>query len=167
MVLVQNIIKGINASALTADFHIPDDLKTALETADWGAGIGAFAASLLGTAVIFLLSIIILVVVYGRFFKIFLLSAISPIPLAGFASEATESLATNFLKSYIGECFRGVIILVACMIFTVFAVSPTGLNASTPGGMTWVYVGEVVMQMLLLVITVKASDRMVKEIFGF
>lgn len=167
MVVVQNIIGKINADALTANFKVPDDLRNALENADWGAGLGAFAASLIGTAAIFLLSIIILVVVYGRFFKIFLLSAIAPIPLAGFASEATESLGMNFMKSYIGECMRGIIILVACMIFTAFAVSPTGLDASTPGGMTWVYVGEVVMQMLLLVIVVKASDRLVKEIFGF
>lgn len=167
MIFAQNLIKKINAGVLTADFTVPEDLRSALETADWGAGLGAFAASLIGTAVIFLLSIIIIVVVYGRFFKIFLLASISPIPLAGFASETTESLGVNFMKSFIGECIRGVVILVACIIFSAFATSPTGLDATTPGGMTWTYIGEVVTQMLLLVIIVKTSDRLIKEIFGF
>lgn len=130
--VIQSLIQKIDAGALTADFQVPEDLASALETADWGAGMGAFVAALLLAAAIFLLSIIIIVVVYGRFFKIFLLSAIAPILLAGFASEQTETLGTNFMKSYIGECFRGIIILVACMIFSAFAVSPTGLDASTP-----------------------------------
>lgn len=164
--VVQSILLKISNGTPEAKFLVPEDLKTALESADWSAGMGAFFASLLGTAAIFLLSIIVLVVVYGRFFKIFLLSAISPIPLAGFASEATESLGLNFMKSYIGECLRGVVILLACMIFSVFVSSPTGLNSSTPGGMTWLYIGEVTMQMLLLVIVVKGSDRLVKELFG-
>ena len=165
--VIQSLIQKIDAGALTADFQVPEDLASALETADWGAGMGAFVAALLLAAAIFLLSIIIIVVVYGRFFKIFLLSAIAPIPLAGFASEQTETLGTNFMKSYIGECLRGIIILVACMIFSAFAVSPTGLDASTPGGMTWTYGAEVVLQMLLLVIVVKSSDRLIREIFGF
>ncbi len=167
MVFAQNLIKKIDEGVLTADFTVPPDLQTALETADWGAGMGAYAASLIGTAVIFLLSIIIIVVVYGRFFKIFLLASISPIPLAGFASDATETLGINFMKSFVGECIRGVVILVACIIFSAFATSPTGLDASTPGGMTWTYIGEVITQMLLLVIIVKTSDRLIKEIFGF
>lgn len=167
MTVVQNIIVSINAGALTSDFQLPQDLIDALDKADWGAGFGAFAAALIGTVGIHLLSIIILVVVYGRFFKIFLLSAVSPIPLAGFAGESTESLCTNFLKTYIGECMRGIVILVACMIFSAFAVSPVTTTSTTPGGMTWAYIGDVLMQMLLLVIIVKSSDRLVKEIFGF
>lgn len=164
---VQNIIFTINKEVPILQLSLPDNLKTALENADWTAGLSAYVASLIGTVIIFLLSIVILVVVYGRFFKIYLLAAISPIPLAAFASEATERLGMNFMKSYIGECLRGVVILVACMIFTAFATSPTELNATTAGSMTWLYVMETAMQMLLLVIMVKGSDRLIKEVFGF
>ncbi len=166
ILIVRNIILQINPASPTMDLHLPDDLRTALVTADWGAGMGAFAASLAGTAIIWLLSIILVVVVYGRFFKIFLLSAIAPIPLAGYASEATSPIGRNFLKSYIGECLRGVLMLTACLIFSAFTMVTPGWAATSPGGMTWDYIGNVTLQMLLLVIIVKGSDRIIKEIFG-
>lgn len=165
LAFAQSLISGVQTSITPFNYTIPDNLRTALESADWGAGMGAFIASIVGTVIIFLLSIIIVVIVYGRFFKIFLLAAISPIPMAGFASEATESLATNFLKTFIGECLRGLIILIACMIFSVFASSPTGMTG-TAGAMTWMYVCEVAMQMLLLVVTVKGSDMLIRQTFG-
>lgn len=164
--VVRHILAQINPATPTMEYSIPNDLRTALETADWGAGMGAFAASLVGTAMIWLLSIILVVVVYGRFFKIFLLSAIAPIPLAGFASEATSLIGRNFLKSYIAECLRGVLMLTACVIFSAFTTITTEWAATSPGGMTWDYVGNVTLQMLLLVIVVKGSDRIVKEIFS-
>ena len=108
-----------------------------------------------------------MVIVYGRFFKIFLLAAISPLPLAGIASEATEYIGLNFLKSYIGECLRGVVILTACRIFTSIATTVPSLDPSASvAGMAWTYVAGVVMNMLILVILVKTSDRIVKEVFG-
>lgn len=166
MSIVQSLISRIYTGTPTVSFTVPEGLKTAVLNADWSAGLGAWFASALGIALIFLLSMVLVVVVYGRFFKIFMLSAIAPIPLAGLASEATESLGMNFLKSYIGECLRGVVILVACMLFSVFLTTPADLGATTPGSMTWLYVAEVTMQMFLLAFIVKGSDRMVKELFG-
>ena len=164
--VVQEMITKIYTNIPALSYSIPDDLRAALESADWWAGVGAFAVSLLAQVIIGALSIIVVVVVYGRFFKIFLLTAIAPIPLAGFASEATSTLGQNFMKSYIGECMRGVIIIVACIIFSAFASSPTSLDPASPGAMTFWYVAEVAMQLLLLVIITKGSDRLVKELFG-
>lgn len=162
----QGLIAKVPAHITAASFTIPANLRSALEGADWWAGIGALVASYLGYGVIALLSIIVLMVVYGRFFKIFLLTAIAPIPLAGLASEATASIGQNFIKSYFAECLRGVLVIVACVIFTAFAHSPATGSSTSPGAMTFWYVSEVVLQMLLLVVMAKGSDRMVKEIFG-
>lgn len=147
-------------------YELPDDLRTALETASWDAGLGATFASLIGAVLIFILSMILLVIVYGRFFKIYILAAISPLPLAGFAGEATQPLATNFLKTFASECARGVLIILAMLIFSAFVSAPTNLDVSKPGGATWVYVFEVATQMLLLVVTTKASDVLAQKIFG-
>lgn len=164
--IVQGLMLKINMASPTMQLEIPSELRAALEGADWSAGLGAYTASLIGTAMIVVLGIILLIVVYGRFFKIFLLSAIAPIPLAALSSEATEAIGRNFLKSYIGECLRGVLMLVACLIFSAFTISNPEWTSTSPGGMTWEYVSDVVLQMLLLVIIVKGSDRIVKEIFG-
>lgn len=164
--IIQGIMAKIQTTATTITFTVPDNIKTALESADFWASVGAFVTSFAASLLISGLSIIIIVLVYGRFFKIFLLTAIAPIPLAGYASEQTESIGNNFMKSYIGECLRGVVIIIACLIFSAFAVSPTSSSATTAGAMVLDYVFDVAMQMLILVIMIKGSDRMVKEFFG-
>lgn len=164
--LIQGIMLQINTVSTAVTYNIPSEITTALEGADWWASVGAWASSFLGKYLIGALALIIVVLVYGRMFKIFLLAAISPIPLAGMASEKTEYMANNFMKSYIGECLRGVLIVVSCIIFSIFAQSPPATSATTPGAMVSMYVLEVAMQMLILVVMIKGSDRLVKEFFG-
>lgn len=164
--IIQEIMAKIQTTTEIITFSVPENIKTALEEADWWASLGAWAMSIIATIIIYLLSMIIIILVYGRFFKIFLLTAIAPIPLACYASEQTESIGNNFMKSYIGECLRGVIIIVACLIFSAFAVSPATSDATSAGAMILGYVFSVSMQMLILVIMIKGSDRIVKEFFG-
>ncbi len=166
MNFAKNIILQIGGTTPTMDLQVPAELQTALQAADWDAGLGAWVTATVGGWAIVLLSIILFVVVYGRLFKIFLLSAVAPIPLAGFASEATSSIGQNFLKSYIGECLRGVLMLTACLIFSAFTMTSPDYRNATAGSMTLDYVGNVIMQLLLLVVIVKGSDRMMKEIFA-
>lgn len=163
----QGIMTDIQTTATTITFTVPANITTALENADFWASVGALIMSLVASVVIWALGLIIIMLVYGRFFKIFLLTAIAPIPLAGYASEQTESIGNNFMKSYIGECLRGVIIIVACLIFTAFAVSPSSSSsATTAGAMVLDYVFDIAMQMLILVVMIKGSDRIVKEFFS-
>lgn len=163
---VQDIIAKIEITNNAIVYTVPDNIITALDTADWWASIGAWVSSLVGGWVIRGLTLLIIVLVYGRFFKIFLLTAVSPIPLAGYASDPTEYIGNNFMKSYIGEALRGVVIITACMIFSAYATSPAASNSTTPGALVFDYVLDVVMQLLILVIMVKGSDRLVKEFFS-
>ena len=106
--------------------------------------------------------------VYGRMFKLYMYTAIAPIPLSTFAGEPSQSVGKNFIRSYAGVCLEGAIIALACIIFSVFtssmpAVSDISLSAVT---IVWNYVGELVFNLLILVGAVKASDRIVKEIMG-
>ena len=105
--------------------------------------------------------------VYGRFFKLYMYTAIAPIPLAGFAGEPTQSIGKSFLKSYASVCMEGMIIVLACIIFSVFASSPPIVNAdAAAASMVWSYIGELVFNMLILVGSVKMADRLVKEMMG-
>lgn len=105
--------------------------------------------------------------VYGRFFKLYMYTAIAPVPLSSFAGEPTQNVGKSFLKSYMAVCLEGAIIVLACIIFSVFASSPpvvdTGAAAAT---MVWSYVGELVFNMLVLVGSVKMADRIVREMMG-
>ena len=55
------------------------------------------------------LSFIIILTVYGRFFRLYLYTAIAPVPLATFAGQPTQSIGASFLKSYAGVCLEGAI----------------------------------------------------------
>ena len=105
--------------------------------------------------------------VYGRFFKLYLYTAISPIPLSTFASDTTQQVGVSFIKSYSAVCLEGAIIVLACIIFTLFASSPPAIDSSADAiNQVWTYVSEIAFSMLVLVGTVKMSDRVVREMMG-
>ena len=125
------------------------------------------AITLIGSLFITIMSFIIILTVYGRFFKLYIYTAISPIPLSTFAGEPTQSIGISFLKSYAAVCLEGAIIVLACIIFSAFAASPPVVNEDAAAAtMVWAYVGELAFNMLVLVGAIKMSDRVVKEMMG-
>lgn len=105
--------------------------------------------------------------VYGRFFKLYLYTAIAPISLSTFAGETTQSVGKQYLKSYCAVCLEGAIIILACVIFSIFASSPPTVDVNAEAvTMVWKYIGELVFNMLVLVGTIKASDRIIREMMG-
>ncbi len=105
--------------------------------------------------------------VYGRFFKLYIYTAIAPVPLSTFAGEPSQNVGKTFIKSYAAVCLEGAVIVLACVIFSLFASSPPAVDASLPAvNQVWAYVGEIVFNMLVLVGTVKMSDRIIREMMG-
>lgn len=105
--------------------------------------------------------------VYGRFFKIYLYTALAPIPLSTFAGEPSQNIGKSFIKGYCAVCLEGAIIILACIIFSLFASSPPVVDTNAQAvNQVWSYVGELVFNMLVLVGTVKTADRVVREMMG-
>ena len=146
---------------------IPQEIIDAVNNTGFLESIPLWAVTLLGSIFITILSFIMILTVYGRFFKIYMYTAISPIPLAAAAGESTQNTAFTFIKSYAGVCLEGAIILLSCVIFSAFASSAPAIDTSASAvSMIWSYVGELTFNMLVLVGTIKMSDRIVKEIMG-
>lgn len=165
--IVQGVISsilhaaGIGASAQTM---LPEEIVTAIESTDFFASIPLWAITLIGGLFIWVLSFIMILSVYGRFFKLYMYTAIAPIPLATFAGEPTQSIGKSFLKSYAGVCMEGAVIVLACTIFSVFAATPPTVNPdAAAASMVWSYIGELIFNMLVLVGSVKMADRIVRE----
>ena len=73
----------------------------------------------------------------------------------------------TFLKSYLGVCMEGAIIILACIIYSSFVGTPPTVDASASAiSMLWKYAGDIIFNMLILVETVKMSDYIVKEMLG-
>ena len=139
----------------------------AIEDCGFFESIPLWAVTLIGGLVVTVLSFIMIMTVYGRFFKLYLYTAIAPVPLATFAGEPTQSIGKSFLKSYSAVCLEGVIIVLSCIIFSLFASSPPVVDTSAAAvTQVWKYIGELVFNMLVLVGTIKMSDRVVREMMG-
>ena len=96
-----------------------------------------------------------------------LATAIAPIPLASFAGQPSSSIGVAFLKSYAAICLEGAVIVLACIIFSVFASSPPVVDPdAAAASMVWSYIGEITFNMLILVGSVKMSDHVVREMMG-
>ena len=143
------------------------DLIKTIEDCGFWESIPLWAVTLIGSLLIWVLSFILILTVYGRMFKLFMYAAIAPIPLSSFAGEETGNIGKSFLKSFAGVCLEGAIIVLACVIYSLFASAPpsvsTGASAITQ---VWTYVGEIVFNMLVLVGTVKLSDQVVSKMLG-
>ena len=168
--IVQGIISSITETAglgISNETVLPQEIIDAVSNTGFLESIPLWAVTLLGSIFITILSFVMILTVYGRFFKMYMYTAISPIPLAAAAGESTQNTAFTFIKSYAGVCLEGAIIVLACIIFSAFASSPPVVDSTASSvSMIWSYIGELIFNMLVLVGTIKMSDRIVKEMMG-
>ena len=168
--IVQGVVQTIMQTAglgNATQTTLPQEMITAIESCGFFESIPLWAVTLIGGLFITVLSFIMILTVYGRFFKLYLYTAIAPIPLSTFAGEPTQQVGKSFIKGYCAVCLEGAIIILACIIFSLFASSPPSVDASAQAvNQVWSYVGELVFNMLVLVGTVKMSDRVVREMMG-
>ena len=174
MMAVFKIIQGVVSTIMNSaglggatQATLPQAMIDAINSCGFFESIPLWAVTLIGGLFVTVISFIMILSVYGRFFKLYLYTAIAPIPLSTFAGEPTQSVGKNFLKSYCSVCLEGAIIVLACVIFSLFASSPPVVDTgAAPVTMVWKYIGELVFNMLVLVGTIKASDRVVREMMG-
>ena len=169
-----NIIQGVTSTIMqtagfgsTEDTVLPDEIIEAVEDCGFYESIPLWAVTLIGGLFITVLSFIMIMSVYGRFFRLYLYTAIAPIPLSSFAGEPSQNIGRSFLKSYAAVCLEGAIVVLACIIFSLFASSPPVVDPDVAAvTMVWSYIGELIFNMLVLVGAVKMSDRVVREMMG-
>ena len=174
MLAMLDIIQGVVSSIMNAagfgapqDTILPQEIVTAIEDCGFWESIPLWAVTLIGGLFIWVLSFVMILSVYGRFFKLFMFAALAPIPLSTFAGEPSQNVGKSFLKSYAAVCLEGAVIVLACIIFSVFAASPPAVDPNTAAAsMVWSYVGELIFNMLILVGSVKMADRIVREMMG-
>jgi hypothetical protein len=164
---ISTIMSASGLSAVQAT-TLPAEIVTKINQVSFWDSIPLWLVTLLGSLFIWVLSLIMILTVYSRFFKLYMATAIAPIPLAAFAGEPTSSIGKSFLKSYAAICLEGCVIVLACIIFSVFASSPPAVGDTSLSAVTlvWNYIGELLFNMLVLVGAIKMSDRIIRELMG-
>jgi hypothetical protein len=174
MMAVFSIVQGLVSRIMTAsgfsgaeDTVLPESIVTAIEETGFFESIPLWAVTLIGGLFITVLSFIMIMSVYGRFFKLYMYTAIAPVPLAAFAGEPSQSMGKAFIKSYAAVCLEGAIVVLACVIFSLFASSPPIIDPDAAAvTQVWKYIGELIFNMLVLVGAVKMADRIIHEMLG-
>lgn len=174
MLSIFKIVQGLLSTIMTTSgiggatkTVLPQQVIKAVEDCGFFESIPLWAVTLIGGLFITVLSFIMILTVYGRFFKLYLYTAIAPVPLSTVAGEPTQNVAKSFLKSFTAVCLEGAIIVLACIIFSLFASSPPVVDANAAAvTQVWKYIGELIFNMLVLVGTIKMSDRVVREMMG-
>lgn len=168
--IVQGIIStmmGRSGFGTTEAMALPDTVAQAIEDVGFWQSIPLWIVTILGSLFITVLSFVMILSVYGRFFRIYLYTAIAPVPLSAFAGEPSQNIGKSFLKGYAAACLEGAIIVLACIIYSAFATAPPAVDSSAGAvTMVWTYIGELIFNMLVLVGTVKMADRIVREMMG-
>mgnify|MGYP001037062548 FL=1 len=168
--IVQSLMSTIMETAglgIITKTVLPQEIITAVKDCGFFESIPLWAVTLIGGLFVTVLSFIMILTVYGRFFKLYLYTAIAPIPLSTIAGEPTQRICASFLKSFTAVCLEGAIIVLSCIIFSLFASSPPVVD-TTASAVTqvWKYIGELIFNMLVLVGTIKMSDRVIREMMG-
>ena len=174
MMALFEIVQGVTSTIMgSAGFGgaqetvLPQEIVTAVEDCGFFESIPLWAVTLIGSLFITVLSFIMIMSVYGRFFRLYLYTAIAPVPLSTFAGSPSQNVGISFLKSYAAVCLEGAIIVLACIIFTLFATTPPVVDPDAAAvTMVWGYIGELIFNMLVLTGAVKMSDRVVREMMG-
>ena len=175
MLALFNIVQGTISTIMTSagfgtpnQTTLPAEMVTTIESCGFFESIPLWAVTLIGGLFITVLSFIMIMTVYGRFFKLYMYTALAPIPLSTFAGEPSQNVGKSFIKSYCAVLLEGAVIVLACIIFSLFASTPPVVNPDAAAvTQVWAYIGELVFNMLVLVGAVKMSDRIIREMMGF
>lgn len=174
MLALFNIVQGTISTIMTSagfgtpnQTTLPSEMITTIEECGFFESIPLWAVTLIGGLFITVLSFIMIMTVYGRFFKMYMYTALAPIPLSTFAGEPSQNVGKSFIKSYCAVLLEGAVIVLACIIFSLFASTPPVVDANAAAvTQVWAYIGELVFNMLVLVGAVKMSDRIIREMMG-
>lgn len=174
MLALFNIVQGTISTIMTSagfgtpnQTTLPSEMITTIEECGFFESIPLWAVTLIGGLFITVLSFIMIMTVYGRFFKLYMYTALAPIPLSTFSGEPSQNVGKSFIKSYCAVLLEGAVIVLACIIFSLFASTPPVVDANAAAvTQVWAYIGELVFNMLVLVGAVKMSDRIIREMMG-
>lgn len=152
--VVQSImgsIGGMSAASVT----LPQEIADAIEGVGFFQSVPLWMVTFLGSLFITVLSFILIMTVYGRFFRLYMFTALAPLPLASFAGEDTSFMGKAFLKSYLGVCMEGAIVVLACLIFSAFAASGAPIaDTSLPVvTMSWQYVAQTIFNITFIALS--------------
>ena len=98
---------------------VMDTLETELMAMDLGPLFGLWFQSLFIGITMWILTICIFIVIYGRMIEIYLVTSIAPVPMAAMMGREWGGMGQNYLRSLMALGFQAFMIIVCVAIYAV------------------------------------------------
>ncbi len=117
---VVNRAGGVIVANTSIDItSVVTDLEARLNAMDIGPLFGLWFQSLFVGITMWVLTICIFVIVYGRMIEIYLVTSIAPIPMATMVNREWGQMGQNYLRSLFALAFQAFLIIVCVAIYAV------------------------------------------------
>ena len=160
--VAQNVVSQ-SAGVINGNLDVQaalSDLKTQLEAMGMWELIGLWLETNIINLCMWVLSIVIFVIVYGRMIEIYLVTSVGPIPFATMSNREWSSVGQNYLKSLIALGFQAFLIMICVGIYAVLIQEIS--TADNISAAIWGCMGYTV----LLCFTLFKTGSMAKGIFS-
>lgn len=185
-------VTGMVSADGTSIFHIvvPEQLGNAIDNMSLLKEIGVFIVVIIASIWIVISTCGVLLSVYGRLFNLYLLIAISPLPIAAAMSKPTRFVTYNFFKSFLAVTLEALVMVLTLYLFQAFFSSgfnlkiaredvlltdsyfvthmadEIGLQTASASKAVFGYIAEISFLFLMLFGMLKGTDKLVNRIFG-
>lgn len=147
---------------------LPEEIVQGLADCGWLDSMKIWLVAVIAILVIIVQTLVIVLTVYGRFFRIYVLAAIGALPMAFMAGETTQHIAFHYLKIFGGVCLEGVVTAIACIIYTVILSAVPEISVSGDSLMVQLlsYIVGICFQTLLLTGMIRGADSLMSRMMG-
>lgn len=130
-----NGISGIVGGGTGHDVLNLVAINNSIDHMGMGDQIGSLLISVVVLLIVAVVVLMVQVIVFGRFIEIYVMLAISPIPIATVCHDEFSSIAKGFLKSFTAVCLQGALIFIVISFFP-FLLNRAFLVGITDGSIT-------------------------------
>lgn len=149
-------------------YSVPDEIVSAASTLNFSEKLTFWLVCSLAALAMTVVSIIVILQVYGRFFKIYIYMVLAPVPLSLLAGNTKlQHVGISFIKGYVGVCLEGAVVAISVIIYDAFAATAPALDTSQSClTMVWNYSTDIIFNMLILVTVIRTSSTLIREMLG-
>lgn len=171
MIYVFQILQGCMSKiagygSVSFNMSVPAEIAEALDDTSILSfdGIRVGIVGLLLLLVVYIMAIILLVLVWGRFLNLYIHCAVAPCFFACLSGEPTQHFMASFLKSYTNVLFQGIVIVLALMIYSRLITSDhtaaiAAINDGDSFGGIMLYAKDFLVGGLVTLVACKIGDQ--------
>ena len=120
--VAQNVIAqsgGLISGTTAIDGAALNTMEDTLNAMELGPLLGVYLQSFLLNFAMWIMSLVIFVIIYGRMIEIYLMTSLAPIPFSTFANREQSQIGQNYFRSLCALGFQGFLIMICVGIYAV------------------------------------------------